>query len=256
MAGKNVCVTSGFVAAMKGKGIEDIVEIENTGKTVAVKRFTFGNTPGAPRGGARGARGGAVDGAPDPNAAPRDILIPEVYYPYILTHDAWGDAMGVTAGGLTYPMLFSCDYATAKLYVLTVPNDPSDFYALPQSLLSVLRANIGNAEPVRLDNAPAQVALFRYDNNAFIVQNYLSTPGRGHRLGRGKCGFDPGNRFRKELRPHHRHGWRGNGRRWNGRPARRCGRCSPIHVHVHRFAAFVYGVPAEIVLSTSRRQEW
>jgi len=28
-------------------------------------------------------------------------------------------------------------------------------------------------EPIHLDDAPAQVALFRYDNNTFIVQNYL-----------------------------------------------------------------------------------
>jgi hypothetical protein len=34
---------------------------------------------------------------------------------------------------------------------------------------------LGSAEPVYLDRAPAQVALFRYDNNAFIVQNYLPT---------------------------------------------------------------------------------
>ena len=34
---------------------------------------------------------------------------------------------------------------------------------------------MGTAEPIRIDNAPAQVALFRYDNNAFIVQNYLPT---------------------------------------------------------------------------------
>jgi len=39
----------------------------------------------------------------------------------------------------------------------------------------VIRASLGRAEPVRIDNAPAQVALFRYDNNAFIVQNYLAT---------------------------------------------------------------------------------
>ena len=35
------------------------------------------------------------------------------------------------------------------------------------------RATLGSAEAIRLDSAPAQVALFRYDNNAFIVQNYL-----------------------------------------------------------------------------------
>jgi hypothetical protein len=42
-------------------------------------------------------------------------------------------------------------------------------------VLSVIRAALGSAEPVRIDSGPAQVALFRYDNNMFIVQNYLPT---------------------------------------------------------------------------------
>ena len=62
-----------------------------------------------------------------------------------------------------------------KFYVLTIPNDPADLYALPTTALSVIRNALGADEPVRLDNAPAQVALFRYDNNTFIVQNYLPT---------------------------------------------------------------------------------
>ena len=47
-AGKSVCVTSGFVRAMKGKGIEDICELEATGVTVPVRRFTFAGGPGSP----------------------------------------------------------------------------------------------------------------------------------------------------------------------------------------------------------------
>jgi hypothetical protein len=42
-------------------------------------------------------------------------------------------------------------------------------------VLSVIRAALGSAEPVRIDNGPAQVALFRYENGAFIVQNFLAT---------------------------------------------------------------------------------
>ncbi|MCP6769958.1 hypothetical protein NL529_34430, partial [Klebsiella pneumoniae] len=75
-------------------------------------------------------------------------------------------------GGTTYPVVLSCDYSKGKFYVLTIPNDPADLYALPQSVFSVIRAAVGAAEPIRIDSAPAQVALFRYDNNAFIVQNY------------------------------------------------------------------------------------
>ena len=170
-AGKSVSVTSGFVRAMKGKGIEDICELETTGATVPVRRFTFAWGPGSPF---RGARGMARrEGEPDPFEASRDILIPEIKYFNILTHDAWGDALGIAPGGTTYPILLSCDYSKGKLYVLTIPNDPGDLYALPPTVLSVIRAALGTAEPIRIDKAPAQVALFRYDNNTFIVQNYL-----------------------------------------------------------------------------------
>lgn len=171
-AGKSVGVTSGFVRAMKNKGIEDICELETTGSTVPVRRFTFAGGPGAPFRGRGAAR---QPGEPDPFEAPRDIPIPEIKYLNILTHDAWGDALGITPGGTTYPVVLSCDYSKGKLYVLTIPNDPADLYALPPGVLSVIRATIGSSEPIRIENAPAQVALFRYDNNAFIVQNYLPT---------------------------------------------------------------------------------
>ncbi|MGH7997552.1 MAG: hypothetical protein ACREFX_14490, partial [Opitutaceae bacterium] len=172
-AGGSVCVTSGFVRAMQGKGIEDICELGATGTTVPVRRFTFAGGPGARF---RQRFGAAGPGAPDSLEAPRDILIPEIKYFNILTHDAWGDVLGVSPGGTTYPILLSCDYAKGKFYVLTIPNDPAELYAFPPAALSVIREALGSAEPIRLDEAPAQVALFRYDNNTFIVQNYLSTP--------------------------------------------------------------------------------
>jgi hypothetical protein len=179
-SGKSVCVTSGFLRAMKGKGIEDICEIETTGVTIPVRRFAFAGGPGAPfrgRGFGRGT-GTSPTNAPaaaDPFEASRDIFIPEIKYFNILTHDAWGDALGISPGGTTYPVVLSCDYSKGKFYVLNIPNDPADLYAFPPGVLSVIRAALGSAEPVRIDSAPAQVALFRYDNNTFIVQNYLST---------------------------------------------------------------------------------
>lgn len=171
-AGKSVCITSGFLHAMQGKGIEDICELETTGITVPVDRFTFAGGPGSPF---RRRNAALLPGEPDPNAVARDIFIPEIKYENILTHDAWGNVLGISPGGTTYPVLLSCDYSKGKLYVLTVPNDPADLYSLPTNVLSVLRATIGSAEPIRLENAPAQVALFRYDNNTFILQNYLPT---------------------------------------------------------------------------------
>ena len=177
-AGKSVCVTSGFVRAMQGKGIEDICEIEPTGATVPIQRFSFASGPGSPfraRFRFTGAAQAEMLAFSNSLVAPRDVLIPEIKYFNILTHDAWGDVLGVSPGGTTYPILLSCDYSKGKFYVLTIPNDPADLYAFPPAVLSVIREVLGSAEPVCLDRAPAQVALFRYDNNTFIVQNYLPT---------------------------------------------------------------------------------
>ena len=167
-SGKSVCITSGFLRAMKGKGLEDICEVETTGTVVPVRRFTFAGGPGSPL-----RRGFALN--PELLEAPRDILIPEIKYFNILTHDAWGDVLGTSPGGTTYPIVLSCDYSKGKLFVLTIPNDLADLYAFPPLVLSVIRATLGATDPIRLDNAPAQVALFRYDNGTFIVQNYLPT---------------------------------------------------------------------------------
>ena len=175
-AGKSVCVTSGFLRAMKGKGIEDICEVETTGTTVPVRTFTGAGGPGSPFRAGRGfGRNAGTPQGSNALEAVRNILIPEVKYFNILTHDAWGDVLGISLGGTTYPILLSCDYSRGKFYILTTPNDPADLYAFPPAVLSVIRTTLGSAEPIRLDSAPAQVALFRYDNGAFIVQNYLPT---------------------------------------------------------------------------------
>jgi hypothetical protein len=86
-AGKSVCITSGFLRAMKGKGIENICELEITGATVPVRRFTFAGGPGAPF------RGGVVCQAPGGLIlrCPREILIPEIMLQHLTTTsgDAW-----------------------------------------------------------------------------------------------------------------------------------------------------------------------
>lgn len=175
-AGKSVCVTSGFLRAMQNKGVQDICELEDAGVSVPVRRFTFAGGPGSfffRRDFNR--RGGESTNAPDPFDAQRNILIPEIKYFNVLTHDAWGNVLAITPGGTTYPILLSCDYSKGKFYVLTIPNDPAGLYAFPSAALSAIRESLGADEPIRLDDAPAQVALFRYDNNTFIVQNYLPT---------------------------------------------------------------------------------
>ncbi|MGB9435989.1 MAG: hypothetical protein WBQ89_27315 [Candidatus Acidiferrum sp.] len=149
--GKNVVITSGLLQALQGKGIEDIVELQYTGRTVAVQEFV-----GAGRG---------ITGSGKQNP---QILIPEIVY---LTNDAWGLVRGLGSGN-GFPLLIMDRYSKGILYVLTIPENFSDLYNLPPEVQGALKSYILGNFPVKLDG-PSRVSLFAYDNQTFIVESFL-----------------------------------------------------------------------------------
>ncbi len=152
--GKNVVITSGLLKALQGKGIEDIVELEYTGRTVAARDF-FG----------RGVSG----------RADTEILLPEIRY---ATNDSWEVISALTSPSRTSgtPLLHEAKYSNARLYVLTIPQAQGDIYSLPAEVLNGVRAVVARDMPVRLE-APAMVALFAYDNDKFIVESFRDSMG-------------------------------------------------------------------------------
>lgn len=146
--GKDVVITSGLLRALQGRGIESVAEIRFTGRTVAIRDFTAGY-------------GGVIRGQ-------SDILIPEIDY---ITNDAWPLASGLAAG-IPYPLLIQARYASGSLYVLTIPENFGDIYNLPGEVLTQLRKVLTRSLFVRLEG-PAQVCLFPYNNNTFIVESFL-----------------------------------------------------------------------------------
>jgi hypothetical protein len=80
-----------------------------------------------------------------------------------------------TASGRGAPLLIMDRYSKGILYVLTIPENPSDLYALPQPVLAQIRQYLLRDFPVQLD-APAQVSLFAYDNHTFVVESYRDEP--------------------------------------------------------------------------------
>jgi hypothetical protein len=153
-AGRNVVITSGLLHALQGKGIEDIVELRYTDHKATVRDFAVGFGPG------NGTR---------PSVGPNnEILIPELQY---LTNDAWAMVRGV-ANGTGYPILTMDRYSKGIIFVLTIPENFTDLYALPPEVVSSIKDFIIGDFPVRLD-APSQVSLFAYDNDTFIVESFL-----------------------------------------------------------------------------------
>jgi len=152
LAGKAVVMTSGLLRALEGLGIEDVIGLRYNSSPVAVANFIGAYGPGA--------------GTPLGDAE-KPILIPQVKF---FTNDAWPVIRGI-ADGNGFPMVLMDEYGKGKLYVLTIPDNFADLYALPQDELDALRSYVMGDFPVRID-APAKVSLFAYDNGAMVVESF------------------------------------------------------------------------------------
>ncbi|MCX8107699.1 MAG: hypothetical protein N3G20_02730, partial [Verrucomicrobiae bacterium] len=146
--GKIVVVTSGLYKALQERGIRDIVELNVTDHKAAVQDFMIG--------------WGRIYHAQSP------ILIPHIDY---LTNDSWEEISGLTQT-TGHPLLHSAAYGNSTLYVLTIPDNFDDLYKLPPEVLTRIRELLLRDLYVRVDG-PAQVMLFVYDNNTFIVHSIL-----------------------------------------------------------------------------------
>jgi hypothetical protein len=153
--GATVIVTSGLVEALQDKGFRDLAEWTSTGRRVLIDQFVEGFGAG------NGTSLNAADGGQ------KAILFPDFRF---YTNDSWAIVRGV-AGAKGFPLLLMNHYSAGTLYMLTVPENPSDLYELPPAMLSQIRAVAQKDMPVRID-APSQVALFTYDNGSFVVESF------------------------------------------------------------------------------------
>jgi hypothetical protein len=153
--GGNVVITTGLLKKLQDKGIQQIADIHTTGNILRVNRYWggFGSGSGADLG----------------NTA--DILVPEIAF---LTNDAW-PIVRATASGRGAPLLLMDRYSKGILYVLTIPENANDLYALPRQVLTSLRRYLLFGFPFNID-APSKVSLLAYDNNSFVVESFLDAP--------------------------------------------------------------------------------
>ena len=146
-SGKDITITAGFLRAMKGKGIESIVDLEYTDRKALVSGFMTG---------------GQIVNVSKP------ILMQQVMYK---TNGSWEIVSGMD-GGLGWPLLHRDAYSKGNVYLLVVPDNFADLYNLPVQVLNSIRQNLTQkAVPVRMQG-PANVSLFIYDNNTFIVESF------------------------------------------------------------------------------------
>ena len=159
-AGANVVVTSGFLEATQDRGFSQLAEWRTTGHTIAIDRYFDGF----------GAGNGTELKEPGKTNA---VLFPEVRF---YTNDSWGIIRGVAAAK-GFPIVLMNHYSKGTLYLWTMPENFGDLYSLPQPLVTRLKDYLFADALVRID-APDHVALFTYDNGAFIVENFRDDAAR------------------------------------------------------------------------------
>jgi hypothetical protein len=180
VGGKNVVITSGLLKALQGRGIEDIAEIEYTGRKAAIKSFLIGYGAG---------NGTSLN---EPGADNRAILFPELKF---YTNDSWPVIRGV-ANAKGFPLLLMNRYSKGILYVLNIPDNLGDLYDLPQPAVTAIKRFVQGSFPIRIE-APSHVSLFAYDNGTVIIQSYrdeeaevtISVAGNDRRMRKDDAGL-------------------------------------------------------------------
>src|SRR5947209_15669337 len=153
-AGANVIVTSGFLEAMQGKGFDQLAEWKTTGHVISIDRYFDGF--------------GAGNGTELKEAGKTaPVLFPEVRF---YTNDSWGIIRGVAAAK-GFPIVLMNHYSKGTIYLWTMPENFGDLYSLPRPMVTRIKQYLFGDQPVQIDS-PDHVALFTYDNGAFVVENF------------------------------------------------------------------------------------
>jgi hypothetical protein len=158
-AGKTVVMTTGLLKALQGKGIDRVADVEYTGRTVIANKFAFRRI---------------MDEEPaNYYYSQSDIVLPQLAYGLV---DSEEIIQSIYKDDSRYPVLLQVrGLDKGKFFILTIPENESDLYQLPQEVLSQIRRDLMQEIPVYLDS-PSKICLFTYDNNTFVARSYQ--PGR------------------------------------------------------------------------------
>ncbi len=146
--GKTVVITSGLLRALQDKGLNDIAELRYTDRKAFVQDYAVG--------------GNQLVHTEKP------VLMQQLQY---LTNDSWEIVSGIS-GADGWPILHMASYSRGKMYVLTIPDNFADLYNLPPKVLNKIREILCGGLDISVEG-PANISLYLYDNNTFIVESFL-----------------------------------------------------------------------------------
>lgn len=155
--GGHAVVTSGFVKATLGKGIERMTSLRDRGRKVTTRRYATERL-----GSSQGLYGWAYP------AAPEDVTFPVLEF---RNNATWGALCKALCDEESFTLLARDTYGHGVMMLLTVPEAFSDIKQLPVPVLSRMRREMP-VNGVYLEGEP-WVSIFHYDNDSFVLYEYV-----------------------------------------------------------------------------------
>lgn len=149
--GGDALVTTGFVDAVRGRGLERLTSVRLAGRRITAEAYRVEQAYGR---------------CLFPQAEkPVSLPVPE-----FRNNSTWAVIKAAHGEESTAILLRDC-YQDGRLWTLAVPDAMPDLYRLPEEALSRLR----QAFPVRgvWLEGPARISLFVYDNDSFVLYPYV-----------------------------------------------------------------------------------
>lgn len=151
--GADVCITSGFLEAMQGKGIEEFTSARYTDKKAVSRDYMISGMGSVFFGDYYGRN---------------DVLFPVVSY----SNNGADCLIAARKDDNNFALLLSNQYANGTVYTLTIPDDYADFYKYPVEALTTIRQYLMSSLGVYIEGVD-NVGIFMYDNETFIVESFL-----------------------------------------------------------------------------------
>ena len=151
--GGDAIVTSGFMDAVKDRGIAALTSIRLTGRYVTADKYRVELKAG---------RGSCIYPAGN-----RPVALPVLEF---RNNSTWA-VVKASRDEESFALLLRDNYCSGRLWTLAVPDAYPDIYRLPAPVLSRIRQQFP-VEGVWLEG-PARISVFPYDNGSFVVYPYV-----------------------------------------------------------------------------------
>ncbi|MBQ8195553.1 MAG: hypothetical protein IJZ47_09315 [Oscillospiraceae bacterium] len=152
--GGKAIVTSGFVQATLGKGLERITSIRDRGRSMTVRDF-------------------AAESSFFYNRWERESSVKALSVPVLefRNNATWGAVCKAICEEEACTLLAHDTYGSGSMYTLVLPEAFSEIKYYPETVLSRMRKEFA-ANGIRMDGK-GQISLFIYDNDTFVTYPYI-----------------------------------------------------------------------------------